>query len=169
MEIARTSLWGFYCRKGASWTQITTDWEHLCGLKIIKSWRFHFSKQKRRTIGQAIWTLFSCHLFQITFISTQLSTIEWRVVSNHLSKVTHMIPSLPKLTWTLSVLSYSLKDYSSHLHIQNKASPRTTFGTFFFHLISFNAPQNLKTAEGNEVEFDHHQRKQMKRKTKPPS
>ena len=31
----------------------------LCGLKIIKSWIFHFSKQKRSTTGQAIWTLFS--------------------------------------------------------------------------------------------------------------
>ena len=140
MEIARTSLRGFYCRKGASWTQITTDWEHLCGLKIIKFWRFHFSKQKRRTIGQAIWTLFSCYLFQITFISTQLSTIEWRVVSNHLSKVTHMIPSLPKLNLNFFLSLYSLKDYSSHLHIQNKASPRTTFGTFFFSFDLFQCP-----------------------------
>ena len=62
MEIARTSLWGFYCRKGTSWTQITTDWEHLCGLKMINSWRFHFSKQKRSAIGQAVWTLFSYYL-----------------------------------------------------------------------------------------------------------
>ena len=31
----------------------------LCGLKIIKSWIFHFSKQKRSTTGQEIWTLFS--------------------------------------------------------------------------------------------------------------
>ena len=44
-------------------------------------------------------------------------------------------------------ISYSLKDYSSLLHIQNKASTRTTFGTFFFHSIPFKAPQNLKTAE----------------------
>ena len=148
MEIARTSLRGFYCRKGASWTQITTDWEHLCGLKIIKSWRFHFSKQKRRTIGQAIWTLFSCYLFQITFISTQLSTIEWRVVSNHLSKVTHMIPSLPKLTWTLSI-SFSLfivwKTTPAICTYRIKPVPARHLAHFFFHLISFNAPQNLKT------------------------
>ena len=32
---------------------------HLCGLKTIKSWIFHFSKEKKSTIGQAIWTLFS--------------------------------------------------------------------------------------------------------------
>ena len=32
---------------------------HLCGLKTIKSWIFHFSKQKKSTTGQAIWTLFS--------------------------------------------------------------------------------------------------------------
>ena len=27
----------------------------LCGLKIIESWIFHFSKQKRSTTGQTIW------------------------------------------------------------------------------------------------------------------
>ena len=32
---------------------------HLCGLKTMKSWIFHFSKQKRSTTGQVIWTLFS--------------------------------------------------------------------------------------------------------------
>ena len=64
MEISRTSLWGFYCRKDAPWTQIKTDWERLWGLKIIKSWRLHFSKQKISTIGQAIWTLFSYYLFR---------------------------------------------------------------------------------------------------------
>ena len=32
---------------------------HLCGLKTIKSWIFHFSKQKKSTTGQEIWTLFS--------------------------------------------------------------------------------------------------------------
>ena len=103
MEIARTSLRGFYRRKDAWWTPITTDWEHLCGLKIIKSWRFHFSKQKRSKIGQEIWALFSYYLFheKRLFDWTQLSTIERWVSTNHLSKVNLMIPSLPKLTWTL--------------------------------------------------------------------
>ena len=146
MEIAPISLRGFYCRKGASWTQITTDWEHLCGLKIIKSWRFYLSKQKRSTIGQAIWTLFSCYLFQITFISTQLSTIKWRVVSNHLSKVTHMIPSLPKLTWTLSISFLIVwKTTPAICPYRIKQVPAPHLAHFFFHLISFNATQNLKT------------------------
>ena len=103
MEIARTSLWGFYRRKDAWRTPITTDWEHLCGLKMIKSWRFHFSKQKQSTIGEEIWALFSYYLFQKKklFDWTQLSTIERWVTTNHLSKVNLMIPSLPKLTWTL--------------------------------------------------------------------
>ena len=42
MEIARTSLWGFYRRKDAWRTPMTTDWEHLCGLKMIKSQIFVF-------------------------------------------------------------------------------------------------------------------------------
>ena len=108
MEIARTSLWGFYCRKGTSWTQITTNWEHLCGLKMIKSWRFHFSKQKRSAIGQAVWTLFSYYLVKIYFL-TELSYQQLSeelppiIYSNHLSKVNLMIPSMQKLTWTLSI------------------------------------------------------------------
>ena len=103
METARTSLWGFYRRKDAWRTPMTTDWEHLCGLKMIKSWRFHFSKQKQSIIGQEIWALFSYYLFQKKklFDWTQLSTIERWVTTNHLSKVNLMIPSLPKLTWTL--------------------------------------------------------------------
>ena len=103
MEIARTSLWGFHRRKDAWRTPMTTDWEHLCGLKMIKSWRFHFSKQKQSTIGEEIWALFSYYLFQKKklFDWTQLSTIERWVTTNHLSKVNLMIPSMPKLTWTL--------------------------------------------------------------------
>ena len=127
MEITRTSLWGFYCRKGASWTQISTGWEHLCGLKIIKSWRFHFSKQKRRTIGQAIWSLFSFYLFQKNIFDwTQLSTIDRRVVSNHLFILVETYMN------ALNFFSYSLNDYSSPLRIQNEASSSRTFGTFFF-------------------------------------
>ena len=92
MEISRTSLWGFYCRKDAPWTQIKTDREHLWGLKIIKSWRLHFSKQKISTIGQAIWTSFSYYLFRKNIF--------------FLLKVNLMIALLPKLTWTLSISSF---------------------------------------------------------------
>ena len=153
MEIARTSLWGFYCRKGASWTQIITDWQHLCGLKIIKSWRFHFSKQKRRTIGQAIWTLFSCYLFQITFISTQLSTIKWRVVSNHLSKVTHMIPSLPKLTWTLSISFLIVwKTTPAICTYRIKQVPARHLAHFFFSFDLFQCPAKPQNP-GGKVEM----------------
>ena len=153
MEIAWTSLRGFYCRKGASWTQITTDWEHLCGLKIIKSWRFHFSKQKRSTIGQAIWTLFSCYLFQITFISTQLSTIKWRVVSNHLSKVTHMIPSLPKLTWTLSISFLIVwKTTPAICTYRIKQVPAPHLAHFFFSFDLFQCPAKPQNP-GGEVEM----------------
>ena len=153
MEIARTPLRGFYCRKGASWTQITTDWEHLCGLKIIKSWRFHFSKQKRSTIGQAIWTLFSCYLFQITFISTQLSTIKWRVVSNHLSKVTHMIPSLPKLTWTLSISFLIVwKTTPAICTYRIKQVPAPHLAHFFFSFDLFQCPAKPQNP-GGEVEM----------------
>ena len=153
MEIARTPLRGFYCRKGASWTQITTDWEHLCGLKIIKSWRFHFSKQKRSTIGQAIWTLFSCYLFQITFISTQLSTIKWRVVSNHLSKVTHMIPSLPKLTWTLSISFLIVwKTTPAICTYRIKQVPAPHLAHFFFSFDLFQCPAKPQNP-GGKVEM----------------
>ena len=153
MEIARTSLWGFYCRKGTSWTQITTDWEHLCGLKMINSWRFHFSKQKRSAIGQAVWTLFSYYLVKKIYFLTKLSYQQLSeefspiIYSNHLSKVNLMIPSLRKLTWTLSIFfSCSLKYYSSPRYIQNK-----TFGTFFFSFDLFQGtakPQN----RGGKVE-----------------
>ena len=153
MEIARTSLWGFYCRKGASWTQITTDWEYQCGLKIIKSWRFYLSKQKRSTIGQAIWTLFSCYLFQITFISTQLSTIKWRVVSNHLSKVTHMIPSLPKLTWTLSISFLIVwKTTPAICTYRLKQVPTPHLAHFFFSFDLFQCPEKPQNP-GGKVEM----------------
>ena len=150
MEIARTSLWGFYCRKGTSWTQITTNWEHLCGLKMIKSWRFHFSKQKRSAIGQAVWTLFSYYLVKKIYFLTELSyqqlseELSLIIYSNHLSKVNLMIPSLRKLTWTLSIF---------FLVVLNTTPALCTYrikhlAQFFFHLISFKELQNLKTAEG---------------------
>ena len=106
MEIARTSLWGFYCRKGTSWTQIKTDWEHLCGLKMIKSWRFHFSKQKRSASSlNFILVLFSQKIYFLTELSYQQLSGELSpiIYSNHLSKVNLMIPSMRKLTWTLSI------------------------------------------------------------------
>ena len=153
MEIAPTSLRGFYCRKGASWTQITTDWEHLCGLKIIKSWRFYFSKQKRSTIGQAIWTLFSCYLFQITFVSTQLSKIKWKVVSNHLSKVTHMIPSLPKLTWTISISFLIVwKTTPAMCTYRIKQVPARHLAHFFFSFDLFQCPEKPQNP-GGKVEM----------------
>ena len=71
MEITRTSSWGLYYRKDALWTQITTNWEQLCGLKIIKSWRFHFSEQKKSTIGQVIWSLLSNYLFPKKYILSE--------------------------------------------------------------------------------------------------
>ena len=149
MEISRTSLWGFYCRKDAPWTQIKTDWEHLWGLKIIKSWRLHFSKQKISTIDQAIWTLFSYYLFRKNIFWLNPKNTGRKVVSNHLSKVKLMIPLLPKLSWTLSISSFfdvevRLNDYSSPLHMQNKTSSRTTLVQFFsFDLFGGTAkPQN---------------------------
>ena len=90
MEIARTSLWGFYRRKDAWRTPMTTDWEHLCGLKMIKSWRFHFSKQKQSIIGQEIWALFSYYLFQKKNFLTELS---YQQLSDELPPIIY-----PKLT-----------------------------------------------------------------------
>ena len=43
----------------------------LCGLKIIKSWIFHFSKQKRSTTGQAIWFMLSIVLFFFKHINRE--------------------------------------------------------------------------------------------------
>ena len=134
MEIARTSLWGFYCRKGAPWTQATTDWKHLYGSKIIKSWIFHFSKQKRITIGQAIWTLFFYYLFPKSF----LTELNYQQLREKLSRIIY-----PKWNSWFSVymnaincfflnVDESLRDYSSPLNIQNKANSRTTFGEGFF-------------------------------------
>ena len=107
MEIARTSLWGFYCWKGTSWTQITTNWEHLCGLKIIKSWRFHFSKQKRSAIGQAVWTLFSYYLVKkyIFWLNSVINNWAKSCLQSFIPIIypNLMIPSMQKLTWTLSI------------------------------------------------------------------
>ena len=130
MAISCSFLEGFYCRKDAPWTQATTDWKHLYDSKIIKSWMFHFSKQKRITIGQAIWTLFFYYLFpKNIFDGTQLSTIERKVVSNHLSKVKLMIQCLHERYQLLFFnVDESLRDYSSPLNIQNKANSHTTFG-----------------------------------------
>ena len=75
---------------------------------------------------------------------TQLSTIDRRVVSNHLFILVETYMN------ALNFFSYSLNDYSSPLHIQNEASSRTTFGTFFsFDLFQGTAkPQN----RGGKVE-----------------
>ena len=130
MEITRTSSWGLYYRKDALWTQITTNWEQLCGLKIIKSWRFHFSEQKKSTIGQVIWTLLSNYLFP--------KNIFWAKRSiESLSKVNLMIPFLPKPIWKLSIgfffnVGASFKDYSNPLNIHNKAISRIKFSAIFF-------------------------------------
>ena len=119
-------------------------------LKIINSWRFHFSKQKRRTIGQATWNLLFYYLFPKDFL-TQLSTVERKVVSNHLFKMNLMIPFWPKLIWTLSIVCLincvSLRDYFSPLYIDNKVSSRTTFATIFFPFNLFQGtakPQNRR-------------------------
>ena len=130
MAISRSFLEGFYCRKYAPWTQTTTDWKHLYGSKIIKSWIFHFSKQKRITIGQAIWTLFFYYLFpKNIFDGTQLSTIERKVVSNHLSKVKSWFSVyMNAINCFFLNVDESLRDYSSPLNIQNKANSHTTFG-----------------------------------------
>ena len=129
MEITRTSSWGLYYRKDALWTQITTNWEQLCGLKIIKSWRFHFSEQKKSTIGQVIWTLLSNYLFP--------KNIFWAKRSiESLSKVNLMIPFLPKPIWKLSIVFFnvgaSFKDYSNPLNIHNKAISHIKFSAIFF-------------------------------------
>ena len=57
--------------------------------------------------------------------------MEWRVVSNHLSKVTLVITSLSKLTWTLSIFYFLWPERLLQPSAQNKAITRTTFGTFF--------------------------------------
>ena len=144
----------FHCsRQNAPWTQITTDWEHLYGLTIIKSWRFHFLKEKISTTGQAIWTLFFRYLFpKSIFELNSVSKIERKVFSKF-SQVNLMIPFLLKLTWTLSIaflnVYVSLEDHSSPLHVQNEVSPRSKFSPYFFLLISFKALQDLKTVDGN--------------------
>ena len=160
--MSRTSLRGFYCRKDAPWTQIKTDWEHLWGLKIIKSWRLHFSKQKISTIDQAIWTLFSYYLFRKNIFWLNPKNTGRKVVSNHLSKVKLMIPLLPKLTWTLSISSFFLMlklvlmTTPALCTCRIKQVPARLWYNFF-HLTSLEAPQNLKTVEESrtKVEFDH--------------
>ena len=150
MAISRSFLEGFYCGKDAPWTQTTTDWKHLCGLKMIKSWIFHFSKMKRSTIGQAIWTLFFYYLFPKNI----LTELNYQQLREKLSRII-----FPKWnSWFSAYMNAincfflnvdeSLRDYSSPLNIQNKANSRTTFGKgFFFHMIPFKALQNLKTVE----------------------
>lgn len=131
MEITRTSSWGLYYRKDALWTRITTNWEQLCGLKIIKSWRFHFSKQKRSTIGQAIWTLLSNYLFPKNIFWLNLVINNWAKRS---------IESLSKPIWKLSIgffnVGASLKDYSNPLNIHNKAISHIKFSAIFFKIWS---------------------------------
>ena len=69
---------------------------------------------------------------------------------------------LPKLTSTRSNaflnVDVGLNDYSSPLHVQNKANSRATFSTFFlFHLISFKAGRKTSKPSREiriKVEFD---------------
>ena len=159
MEIARTSLWGFYCRKGTSWTQITTDWEHLCGLKMIKSWRFHFSKQKRSAIGQAVWTLFSYYLVKkyIFWLNSVINNWAKSCLQSFIPIIYPkwlMIPSLRKLTWTLSIF---------FLVVLNTTPALCTYRTkhlahfFFFWSLSRNCKTLKPRRESwTNVEFDHH-------------
>ena len=148
MEIARTSLWGFYCRKGTSWTQITTDWEHLCGLKMIKSWRFHFSKQKRSAIGQAVWTLFSYYLVKkyIFWLNSVINNWAKSCLQSFIQSEPNDSVHAETYMNALNFFSCSLKYYSSPLYIQNK-----TFDTIFFSFGLFQGtakPQN----RGGKVE-----------------
>ena len=145
----------FHCsRQDALWTQITTDWEHLYGLTIIKSWRIHFLKEKISTIGQAIWTLFSPYLFPKPIFKLN------SVIKNREKSFLEVFSSEPHdsvhaETYMNSINSFffnvyvSLEDHSSPLHVQNEASPRSKFSPYFFLLISFKAPQDLKTVDGN--------------------
>ena len=112
----------------------------LCRLKIIESWIFHFSKQKRNTIVQAIWTLFTWYLFSKYYFWLNLVINNWgKNCLESFSKVNLMIPFLPKLTWTLLVAFFlnvdiCLIDYSSPLNIENKDLAQF-FCSFSFDLL----------------------------------
>ena len=127
---------------------------------MIKSWGFHFSKQKRSAIGQVVWTLFSYYLVKKYIFWLNSVINNWaKSVSNYLFQ--SFIQSEPNdsvLAETdmnaLNFFSCSLKYYSSPLYIQNK-----TFGTIFFFIWSLS--RNCKTSKPRreswtKVEFDHH-------------
>ena len=166
MEIARTSLWGFYCRKGTSWMQITTDWEHLCALKMIKSWRFHFSKQKRSAIGQAVWTLFSYYLVKKYIFWLNSVINNW--AKSCLQSFTPII--YPKWTSRFPPCR-NLHERSKFFLVVLNTTPALCIcrikhlAQFFFHLISFKELQTSKPRRESwtKVEFDHHPVKEIHR------
>ena len=146
MDIARTSLWGFYCRKGTSWTQITTNWEHLCGLKMIKSWRFHFSKQKRSASSLNFILL----LFSQKYIFWLNSVINnWAK-----SCLQSFIPIIyPKWTSSFRPCGNLHERSQFFLVVLNTTPALCTYrikhlAQFFFSFDFFQGTANLKTAEG---------------------
>ena len=115
-------LWGFYCRKDATWTQITTvapvrlkDNEVL-NIPLLKAEK----KYDRSSNLNFILLIIPKKFFPLT----ELSTIGRNVVSNHLSKVNLMIHAINHFfIYFFFMVDICLKDYSSPLYIENKKFP----------------------------------------------
>ena len=136
MEISRTSLGGFYSRKDPRERKLKPT-KPQWGLKIIKSWRLHFSKQKISTIGQAIWTLFSYYLFRKNiFFDEPQKYLEKSCLESFIQSEPNDCfvaeAYMNAINFFFFYVEVSLKYYSSPLNMQNKTSSRTTLLQSFF-------------------------------------
>ena len=78
------------CTAFVHWN-LNARYEHLYDLKIINSWRFFFLKQKRSTIGQAIWNLFSYYLFpKKRFFNSVINSWEKSCFESFIQNETHV-------------------------------------------------------------------------------
>ena len=131
----------------------------LCGLKIIESWIFHFSKQKRSTTGQQIWTLFSWYLFPKNYFwlnsvinnwgKSCLDSFIWSEPHDSVLAETYM----NAINCFFLNVDICLTDYSSTLYIQNKKSSRSRFGLIFLLIFIWSPSRHREGKQKNQSEI----------------
>ena len=122
------------CTAFVHWN-LSPRYEHLYDLKIINSWRFLFSKQKRSTIGQfEIYSLTIYSQKNIFWLSyQQLREKLFRIIYPKRASCFSSSRNLYERYQLFVLIVYgSLRDYFSPLYIENKVSSCSTFATIFF-------------------------------------
>ena len=131
----------------------------LCGLKIIESWIFRFSKQKRSTTGQEIWTLLSWYLLPKNYFWLNSVINNWgkSCLDSFIQSEPH--DSVLAETYMNAIncfflnVDICLTDYSSTLHTQNKKSSRSRFGLIFLLIFIWSPSRHREGKKKNQSEI----------------